>query len=251
MLNLSSSTLLQNWTANLFYKQQMLKSRAVGHSELENLSRDIEHLSEHICEESSISIFMKQYYELLVNSMIGFMNSRTLGGKAEEYLSNNNCLLCEFLKGDKKIFEAACKVWNLNITLENEEGLFSKKIRMSKEKMSPELTVLRILILAVLQNVKKHGLQGNGEDIDISIYEECDKLCISNEVNEKETDSIKREINAEAYRSGEGISQAVIWDICESWYGDVDFQETFAVEQHGEKWKYVVKLPILERKGEE
>lgn len=57
----------------------------------------------------------------------------------------------------------------------------------------------------------------------------------------------------EAYRSGEGISQAVIFDTCQSWYQNVHYNELFAIrseEKNGNReWYYVVKLPIIERKG--
>lgn len=248
MLNLSSSTLLENWTANLFYKQQMLKSRAVGHSELVNLSESIQQLSSQICQ-GEIWSYTKQYYELLVNSMIGFMNSRVLGGKGKEYLSTSSYTLEEFLSGDRDVFEAAERVWTLNIKEAEDIRLASKKVRSGRNGGTPEPTVLRILFLAVFQNVKKHGLQ-KSDTIDILLYEESNCLCISNEVAESEIDGIRKEIDEEAYRSGEGISQAVISDICDSWYDDTSFHKIFAVENDNNKWNYVVKLPILERKEE-
>lgn len=248
MLNLSSSTLLENWTANLFYKQQMLKSRAVGHSELGTLSENIQKLSTQICSDG-ISIYTRQYYELLVNSMIGFMNSRVLGGKGKEYLAPSNYTLGEFSSGDKEVFDAACKVWNLNKKVLEKESLEAKRIRVGRNGMTPEVTVLRILFLAVFQNVKKHGLQKNG-NIDILLYEESGCLCISNEIAESEVKGIEKEIDEEAYRSGEGISQAVISDICDSWYEDISFHKIFAVVEDNDKRNYVVKLPILERKEE-
>ena len=251
MVNLSSSTLLQNWTNSLFYKQQMLKSRAVGHSELESLNKDIEELAEVICDKKEKPLLAQKYFERLVNDMIGFMNSRVLGGKGEDYLSGTNCTLEEFFKGDKKIFTVACELWNLEIKPKNKEKLFSKKIRAGRKKSAPELTVLRILVLAVLQNVQKHAMRQEDDKISIKLYEEEGKLCISNQVAESESSIIQEETSEEAYRSGEGISQAVIWDICDSWYGDIGFQETFSLKNDNGQWWYVVKLPILERKGKE
>ena len=97
--------------------------------------------------------------------------------------------------------------------------------------------------------MKKHGLQKNG-NIDILLYEESGCLCISNEIAKSEVEGIEKEIDEEAYRSGEGISQAVISDICDSWYEDISFHKIFAVVEDNDKRNYVVKLPILERKEE-
>ena len=73
-------------------------------------------------------------------------------------------------------------------------------------------------------------------------------LYIAGEGEEKE--KIEKNSSTESYRVGEGISQAVIFDICQSWYRKVSYDQMFAIEnsKNGrEKWSYVVKLPIIER----
>lgn len=75
-------------------------------------------------------------------------------------------------------------------------------------------------------------------------------MCISNIVEETEKEKIKRNIKLEAYRTGEGISQAVIFDTCQSWYENVYYDKMFVLDKAGngqKSWLYVVKLPIIEK----
>lgn len=67
-------------------------------------------------------------------------------------------------------------------------------------------------------------------------------------------------ISSKAYRSGQGISKAVIYDICKSGYDDTRYSDMFEVcpdtenKLKGKKdrnvWSYVIKLPIIERRSE-
>lgn len=108
---------------------------------------------------------------------------------------------------------------------------------------------MRTLFLAIFQNAIKHGLnKESGREI--IIYVEEDNLCISNVVDEKEKEEIEESISPKAYRIGEGISQAVIFDTCRSWYDKVHYDEMFVIEKednNSKNWAYVVKLPIIER----
>ncbi len=258
ILNLSGSTLLQNWTDNLFYKQQMLKSRAVGHSEMESLITQFQELVKLICskeyekKDKADKGYYRKYFELLINSMIGFMNSQVLGGKGKDYMSSRNMQFEEFWNGEKKTIQAVSIIWDLKINIYGEDELMKRKIRKGadKEDKTPEPDVLRTLFLAIFQNAKRHGGNKGGDDSIVTIYVEGDCLCISNNVEEKEKEKIEKNSSTESYRVGEGISQAVIFDICQSWYRKVSYDQMFAIEnsKNGrEKWSYVVKLPIIER----
>lgn len=261
ILNLSSSTLLQNWTDNLFYKQQMLKSRAVGHSEMESLVRQFEEVTGVICDkeypakEKQEKTLYKKYFELLVNSMIGFMNSQVLGGNGKHYMTTSDLKFMEFWNGESKTIQAVETMWKLNVTILDQEQLQQWKLRKGTEQadMTPALDVLRTLFLAIFQNAKKHGVHDDRDEIIITIYVEENNLCVSNQVDEKAKGRIEREICSEAYRSGEGISQAVIFDICQSWYHTLHYEELFALREgknNGNQWSYVVKLPIIEEVNE-
>ena len=261
ILNLSGSTLLQNWTDSLFYKQQMLKSRAVGHTEIEFLVKQFQELVEWICsqtyqeKEEQEKCFYKKYFDLIVNSMIGYMNSQVLGDKGKYLMSLSDMNLMQFWEGEKECFEAACTIWNLKIEFKNQEELMEQKLRKGTEQPDkiPDPDMLRTLFLAVFQNAKKHGVSTEEGYKIITISLKDNNLCIENCVNEKMKEKIEKEVMPEAYRSGEGISQAVIFDTCQSWYQNVHYNELFAIrseEKNGNReWYYVVKLPIIERKG--
>lgn len=261
ILNLSGSTLLQNWTDNLFYKQQMLKSRAVGHSEMESLLKQFEKLVNLVCSDDYKKkdredlYFYKRHFELLINSLIGFMNSQVLGGKGEDFMSSSKMKFLEFWNGEEKNLKAVSVIWNLKINVQGKEQLMERRIRSGTEQKDkiPAFDVLRTLFLAIFQNAAKHGVNKEGNGRTVKIYVEGDNLCFSNIVGEKEKDQIEKNITAEAYRIGEGISQAVIFDICQSWYSKARYDEMFVIEKaedSSKEWSYVVKLPILERGNE-
>ena len=196
--------------------------------------------------------YYRKYFELLINSMIGFMNSQVLGGKGKDYMSSRNMQFEEFWNGEKKTIQAVSIIWDLKINIYGEDELMKRKIRKGadKEDKTPEPDVLRTLFLAIFQNAKRHGGNKGGDDSIVTIYVEGDCLCISNNVEEKEKEKIEKNSSTESYRVGEGISQAVIFDICQSWYRKVSYDQMFAIEnsKNGrEKWSYVVKLPIIER----
>lgn len=261
ILNLSGGTLLQNWTDNLFYKQQMLKSRAVGHSDLTSWISQFDKLVDFICEdgyeEKNIKdkALYKKYFELLVNSMIGYMNSQVLGDKGKDYMASDDMKFMEFWKGEEKTFQAVSSVWKFKINVQEEASLAERRIRRgtAQKSKTPALDALQILFLAIFQNARKHG-QNNENGREVIIYVEGDSLCISNVVGENEKEKIKKNIDPGTYRMGEGISQAVIFDICKSWYEDVHYNDMFVIEKadsNSNHWSYVVKLPILERADEE
>lgn len=256
ILNLSGGTLLQNWTDNLFYKQQMLKSRAVGHSEFESLIRQFDELTDIVSEQTNTidRAIYKKYFELLVNSMIGYMNSQVLGGKGRDYMVSDNMKFMEFWKGEKKTFEAMRLIWKLNVNFkeETEALLAERRIRReaAKNNKAPKPEALRILFLAVFQNAVKHGLYNKKSGREVVISVEGNNLCISNVVEETEKEKIEKNIKLEAYRTGEGISQAVIFDTCQSWYENVQYDKMFVLEEtesDHKSWLYVVKLPIIEK----
>ncbi len=261
ILNLSGGTLLQNWTDNLFYKQQMLKSRAVGHSEMESLKEQFLTLVNVICSSEykkrskEDKEFYKKYFELLINSMIGFMNSQVLGGKGKDYMAPRDVKFKEFWDGESDTIEALSAIWKLKISVEGKEQLWERRIRKGtrQKDKTPDTDVLRTLFLAIFQNAFKHGVKESGNERMVKLYEEGDNLCISNIVEEKEKEKIEKYVSPDAYRIGEGISQAVIFDICQSWYHDTHYDKMFVIENQSgssKKWDFVVKLPILERRSE-
>lgn len=258
ILNLSSSTLLQNWTDNLFYKQQMLKSRAVGHSELDTLMEQFKDLSRQICEEyqnksEQDKKLCRDYFELLVNSMIGAMNAQVLGNRGTDNRESIKHSFIDFWKTMHDMNNAVSIIWNLEICIVEKE-LEGYQIRHGTEQkdnqcISPGFEVLQILLLAVFHNIWKHGRQEENQNRKVDIHVKENKLCISNCVDEENKIKIERAIMPDAYRSGQGISQAVIYDICNSWYRNTKYTDVFDVckKSNGNEWVYVVKLPIIER----
>lgn len=262
ILNLSSSTLLRNWTDNLFYKQQMLKSRAVGHSELDKLIEQFREFSEKICskyqkeKDDSHKALYQKHFELLVNNIIGAMNVKVLGNRILDNRESYNHKFMEFWNTLNYMNNAISMIWNLNIKI-RENQLEDYSIRCITEQksnklISPDFMVLRILFLTVFHNISKHGRRDENHSCTVSLSVREGKLCISNYVDEENKNKIEQAIKSEAYRSGQGISQAVIYDICKSWYPDTRYQEFFEVCQKqnndDNKWLYVVKLPIIERR---
>lgn len=269
ILNLSSSTLLKNWTDNLFYKQQMLKSRAVHHSELEDLMEQFKDFVEKIYHEQIVNgqqdgklwhmEMYKDHFELLVNSMIGAMNVRVLGNKGGDYVDTIEHTFMQYWKALEHINQVAALLWKLEINIQ-EDRFEEYWIRFgTKQRFSPQFLILDILFLATLHDIQKHGAEDEDQKRKVFISIEEGKICISNCISEAEKRKIEELISSSAYRSGQGISRAVIYDICKSWYDDTGYSDMFAVcpnteNQEREKdrnvWSYVVKLPIIERRGE-
>lgn len=262
ILSLSSGTLLKNWTDNLFYKQQMLKSRSVGHSELDQLIEKFDELSEYICQDKYSSIddkeknFLSDYFELIVNSMIGAMNAKVLGNRGTDYREKMERKFTEFWDAEKNMKEVILVVWNLEINLKNYSHLSRYMIRFGTRKdlskVGPNYMALKILFLTIFHNAWKHGKYDERGICKVFVYEQDEKLCISNCIDENEKGRIEKEIAPEAYRSGQGISQAVVFDFCKSWYDDALFENMFNLEWNkkidDKELYYVVKLPIIERR---
>lgn len=252
LLNLSSSTLLQNWTENLYYKQQMLKDRATSHAECVSLHKILEGISEMICDPKNENELFCEYFNMTVNSLIGYMNAQVLGGKGKDFFAARSAKL-KNLKGDQKIYDAMCQMWDMKLDIA--EDLADKEIRKGTEviKKIPEMNAIRVLFLAVFQNVLKHGKKNEEGKFLIKIYGEGDRLCIANEIDDNKEDAARQSINPDEYRRRNGISQAVIFDLCRSWYSESNFTEFFKMEQDRDsnRWNYVVKLPIIKKEGAE
>lgn len=258
ILNLSSSTLLRNWTDNLFYKQQMLKSRAVGHSELDTLYDSFDDLvkemdrEEYQSKSTQDKLIYEKYFKLLVDSMIGSMNAKVLANRGTEYIMNVPLYLSEFWNGEKDVINAVSRVWKLDILIRNEEIFGQYKFRCGTDMrgMAPGGEVLRIIFLAAFHNIYRHGRRNMKQLCEVSIYVEDECLFISNDIDEN-----KEEIAREAYREGVGISQAVIFDVCQGWFRNLKYEEMFQIcriqgndeNSNGNKGVYMVKLPIIER----
>lgn len=268
ILNLSSGTLLHNLTNNLFYKQQMLKSRAVGHSDLDTLIGQLGEFAKPICNEVHENEMTPQndqlrsdYFNLLVNSLIGCMNAQVLGNRCTDRLEKHGQSFMNFWEAEQVIFGATSKLWKLKIEIDS-QGLENYRIRpgtkLHKGKtVWPCGEVLLVLFLTVFHNIWAHGRQSEDRIYKVNIFVENGILCISNCIDENSKNKVEKAITAEAYRSGEGISQAVIYDICQNWYGGLKYEDTFVLQEAGgtakKEWQYVVRLPIIEiieRKGE-
>lgn len=252
LLNLSSSTLLRNWTDNLYYKQQMLKDKATSHAECLSLHKILERVSEMICNPGNKNELLCEYFNLVVNSLIGYMNAQTLGGKGKDFFAARSARLRN-LKGDQVIYAAMQQMWNLKFKIA--EDLADREIRNGTEivRKIPELNAMRVLFLAVFQNVTKHGKKNEEGKFLVEVYREGDKLCIANEVDNEKRDVAYQSISPDKYRRGSGISQAVIFDMCHSWYSDTVYKEMFKMEKgkDSNQWNYVVKLPIIKKEGAE
>lgn len=182
------------------------------------------------------------------------MNSQVLGGKGEDFMAFSEMKFLEFWNGEAKTMEAVSAIWNIKINVQEKDQLMERRIRKGTEQKNkiPNSDVLRTLFLAIFQNAAKHGVNKGENGRIVKMYVEGDNLCFSNIVGEKEKDKIEKNITQEAYRIGEGISQAVIFDICQSWYSKARYDEMFVIEKaedSGKEWSYVAKLPILERRN--
>lgn len=273
ILNLSSSTLLKNWTDNLFYKQQMLKSRAVHHSELEDLMGQFKDFIEKIYQEQTVREqqneeswhmeLCRDHFEILVNSMIGAMNVRVLGNKGRDYTDTIEHTFMQYWKAVEHISQVAALMWKLDINIKGaefeEHWIRFGTNQKDQQRISPQFLILDILFLAVLHDIRKHGVQDENQRRKVFISIEEEKVCISNRISEAERSEIEEMISPKAYRSGQGISKAVIYDICKSWYDDTRYSDMFVVcpdtenqetKKDRNEWLYVVKLPIIERRDE-
>lgn len=259
ILNLSSSTLLKNWTDNLFYKQQVLKSRAVKHSEVEDLDIELKKFVVSILEEYQEANEQQKklygdYFELLVNSMIGAMNVKVLGNKGRDYAETAKKTFKEYWLTLRYVNNALAKIWHLDINIEDQAlEKYYIRFRTGTKEEQPAFLILNIIFLAVFQNIKKHGCQDEKQRCKVSVFVKGGVLWITNSINEAERIEIARMLKLDGYRNGEGISQAVIYDLCKSWYQDVKYSDMFGIypeESNGNKWMYVVKLPIIERRDE-
>lgn len=252
LLNLSSSTLLQNWTDNLYYKQQMLKDKATSHAECLSLHKLLESVSEMICNTKNENELLREHFNLVVNSLIGYMNAQTLGGKGKDFLAAKSARL-KNLKGDQVIYNAMKQMWDLEFDIA--EDLADIKIRKGTQivRKIPELNAMRVLFLAIFQNVTKHGKKNSKGNFLVRVYREGDRLCIANKVDYKKKDAAYQSIRPDRYRRGSGISLAVIFDMCRGWYSDTVYEELFKMEKNKDRnqWDYVVKLPIIEKEGAE
>lgn len=270
ILNLSSSTLLRNWTDNLFYKQQMLKSRAVHHSELDDLMGQFKDFvnniyNEQTCyelqnEETWNMKLRREHFELLVNSLIGAMNVKVLGNKGRDYADTTEHTFMQYWKALECISQVAAWMWELDLDI-RDEGFGKYRLRFGTAqkgslRISPDFLILDILFLAVLHDIRKHGVQDENQRHKVIISIEEEKVCISNCISEAERSAIEEMITVKTYRGGQGISKAVIYDICKSWYDDTEYSDMFKVRpnkdnQEGKRdrneWSYMVKLPIIER----
>lgn len=262
ILNLSSDVLLKNLTDNLFYKQQMLKSRAGDHSEFCDNKKKLDDISRYVTKgyydrenkEELRNEVIKNYFELLINNMIGFMNTQALGGKGADYAlyKKTETTFEEFWNMQYYIIQAASIIWNFKITLGNEKKLNSCIIRRMDDRKTPFNDVLLTLFLAVFQNVQKHGKRNAADQCEISIYADGEHICIMNNIADEENDHIKEMIKPKAYRIGDGISLAVICDICWAHYPETRYEELFSIlsgksdEKGGIESFFVVKLPVIE-----
>lgn len=274
ILNLSSSTLLKNWTDNLFYKQQMLKSRATSHSEFDTLMIQFGKLSDQICDkyqdaDSHYKDLYRLYFDLLIDSMIGTMNVKVLANRGAESNEQIQHEFMDFWEAQQQVVKAIEYTWNLKIEVPSKELETLKKYRIrcgtSKEndgKMFPSDEVLRLIFLAVLQSVKRHGQRDETGILKVAVSVKDEQICLSNNWEGNNIGQIKNAVSKESYRSKDGISQAVIYDICQSWYHDTRYETMFnykvsdegadekAGENGGNECWYVVKLPIIERRDE-
>lgn len=274
ILNLSSNILLKNWKDDLFYKQQMLKSRAVSHSGFDDLMRQFNEILEYINGgdyNKKVGLEKKyydQYFKLLINSMIGFVNAQVLGGRGTEYMETVSRNFIVFWKNERQLIDAVDTVWGLEVIIEDEAKLQDYKIRRGtaancKKNATPTTDLVEVLFMAVFNNISEHGKKNGNNRCKVSVGVENGWLCIVNPINEEEKNEIEKDITIESYRSGAGISQAVIFDFCKSWYSDVRYDAMFEIrakesggggqeaKKDGNEWLYVVKLPIIERRDDE
>lgn len=271
IFNLSSDALLQNLADNLFYKQQMLKSRSVGHMEFSESLDQLEYVckivnsDEYTGKSERDKELIAKHFELVVNNLIGFMNAQLLGGKGAEYTDPCPPEISFELFWEKHnyVFKALEGVWRMTIRLETAHN---KDCRLrpveAKDKMIPSQKVLLIMFLAVFQNIRKH-CETDDREIECGVYIEqvtftdgerpC--LCIKNRIPSEGKQYIEKMISPGAYRVTNGISLAVIFDICRAYYPETRYSDIFCVpeeeqeekqhENSGKNLEFVVKLPIL------
>lgn len=271
IFNLSSDALLQSLSNNLFYKQQMLKSRSVGHMEFSDSLEQLEYVCEIVNNDAYTNKsaqdkeLITKHFELVVNNLIGFMNAQLLGGKGAEYTDPCPPEICFELFWEKHdyVFKALERAWKLTIRLDYaHKGDCRIRPVETMDKMIPSQKVLLIMFLAIFQNIRKH-CETDVQEIECGVYIEqatfadgerpC--LCIKNRIPPEGKQYIEKMISPGAYRVTNGISLAVIFDICRSYYPETRYSDIFCVpegeqeekhhENSGKNLEFVVKLPIL------
>ena len=252
ILNLSSNTLVQNWASGLFYKQQMLKSRATGHGDLfADWLPALKDVSRKMAAPNHDSICEK-YFELLVNTAIGHMNVQMLGKEPAGMISASYNLR-EYWDKYKYVIDAAVAAWDIEIKFTDEDLLMNTGIRSCslkrRKNQYPDIDTLSVLVLAILQSARKHN-ERTRETLEVTVCKEKGNLCFKNTVSRNKYREIDEVILENAYRKGQGISMAVIADVCRSWYTDVKYSEIFGKTKEGNRYYFVVQLPILEKEGE-
>lgn len=271
ILNLSSDALLQSLSDNLFYKQQMLKSRSVGHMEFSDSLKQLEYVCQIVNSDAYTDKseqdkeLITKYFELVVNNLISFMNAQLLGGKGAEYTDPCPPEICfdYFWKKHDYVFKALTRVWKLKISLDTAHigDCFIRPVEIM-DKMIPSQKVLLIMFLAVFQNIRKH-CETDAQEIECDVYIEQEAfsdgnrhcLCIKNKIPSERKQHIEEMISPGAYRVTNGISLAVIFDTCRAYYPETRYSDIFCVpeeeqeekqhENSGKNLEFVVKLPIL------
>lgn len=251
ILNISSDTLLQNWTSEQFYKSQMVKPRAAFHSDDDNWSTKLKKLSEVYKKQKDeeVRALCVEYFNFLVNATIGQTNILILGGVyiAVEYEKYN---LEKYLKENKNIFEMAAEMWQLKLTCDESDigvcQIRSCDREKRKQAHRPSFWGLDVLLLAVLQNVYKHGKKDDEGNRVIVVKKDGNKLYFENEIDPCEVENIQNRIRSYSLRRGQGISMAVIYEIYKSWYLIDSHSSIFQVRKEAGKGIFSVILPILE-----
>ena len=246
ILNLSSNTLVQNWASGLFYKQQMLKARATSHGSFDELMKNLNELVAQVHIRDRVPFYDK-CFEQFLNSAIGHWNVQMLGREPAGHESDLYCLR-KFWEINKDRLSAAEKIWNIKLKIINnicmEENVLRACSMEKKKKQYPQMELLEVLFLAILQNASKHGLKEDGK-INVSVYKEGNSLCFKNKAPKEKYEEISLAVQDKAYRKGQGISMAVIADVCKSWYGDIKYSDVFKVFKENKLCCFLVKLPIL------
>lgn len=244
ILNISSNTLLQNWAGSLFYKKQMLKSRAIAHGEFSDWDNELLQVSEKIVEGSRKNTTFRKYFEMLLNAMIGYINCQILGGQQIGF-TRVEYKFDDIWNGRGAIFSAAGKIWNLVFDFEDEEKIMSSRLRtcINHKAQYPEKAFFIVMLLAAIQNAYKHG-EHKGNFMHIQIKKEGGVLHLVNQIRDEDQYG-KKNLEEKGYRSGKGISMAVISDLCHQWYGGAQREGNSKLFDISSSNEFIVSLPIF------
>lgn len=246
-LNTDSS---QELVSETYFKRQMLKARALEHSDKDNLRRQFNDLPE-VNEKTAPDIF-ENYFKMLVNTYIGRINLQLLAGEPLAVFKGGSDFKYFYTGFLRKYMNIVKSIWN--VEYRNREGkdfeqyevpeLNNKELLRNTKGDTPALNRLGILVIQALLSAVKYCLSAEGLPTVINIYKEKDRLVVKNRFD-GEKEETERKIAEAINRQGPGISLCVIKEFFDTFFKK-EFEDVFIVVQEVGKAYFLTRLPVFE-----